>query len=112
MSEMNLTINVSTYPTGEYNFEIDVIENYESDKYHVVVYEREDTEHNTNYNHHETVGLDTWGQLYKYLKDLTNNTIKLLSLIDANKNKLDKNEITLVEKVLDNIDKNIIKYFV
>ena len=39
-------------------------------------------------------------------KDLTNNTIKLLSLIDANKNKLDKNEITLVEKVLDNIDKN------
>ena len=76
MSEMNLTINVSTYPTGEYNFEIDVIENYESDKYHVVVYEREDTEHNTNYNHHETVGLDTWGQLYKYLKDLTNNTEK------------------------------------
>ena len=76
MSEMNLTINISTYPTGKYNFEIDVIENYESDKYHVVVYEREDTEHNTNYNHHETVGLDTWDQLYEYLKDLTNNTEK------------------------------------
>jgi hypothetical protein len=39
-------------------------------------------------------------------KDLTNNTIKLLSLIDANKNKLDKNEITLVEKVLNNIDRD------
>ena len=72
---MDFTINISTYPTGEYNFEIDVTENYEGDKWHVVVYEREDkAEDKTNYNHYETVGLDTWGQLNKYLKNLTNNT--------------------------------------
>ena len=63
---MNFTIFINSYPTLEYRFEIDVTENYEGDKWHVVVFEKE----GTTYTHYETVGLDTWGQLQKYLKDL------------------------------------------
>ena len=30
---MNLTINLTTEPTGQYHYEIDITENYEGDKW-------------------------------------------------------------------------------
>ncbi|HCQ77196.1 MAG TPA: hypothetical protein DIV44_10345 [Leeuwenhoekiella sp.] len=71
---MNFTIFINSYPTLEYQFEIDVTENYEGDKWHVVVFEVIDDKNLTPPEHYETVGLDTWGQLQKYLRDLRNKT--------------------------------------
>ena len=67
---MNFEIRISSHPTGKHRFEIEVTQNYEGDKWHVAVFEKE----GKTYTHYETIGLDTWGQLQKYLKDLQDKT--------------------------------------
>tara|TARA_R110002020_G_C15913438_1_gene742179 strand:- start:74 stop:280 length:207 start_codon:yes stop_codon:yes gene_type:complete len=64
---MNFTIYVSTYPTGKYNFEIDITENYEGDKWHVVTYEAESP---LPHDHWETIGLDNEKEIFDYLRRL------------------------------------------
>ena len=63
---MNFTIDISTYPTGQYHYEIDITENYEGDKWHVVVYKKD----TLPYEHYETVGLNNEKEVFDYLRKL------------------------------------------
>jgi hypothetical protein len=63
---MDFTIDISTYPTGQYHYEIDITENYEGDKWHVVVFEKE----GKTYTHYETVGLNNEKEVFDYLRKL------------------------------------------
>jgi len=50
-------------------YKVEITENYESDRFHVVVYETDQTPN----EHYETKGFDTEKQVYDYLKQLQNN---------------------------------------
>ena len=52
---MNFTIEIITKPTGETSYSIEVTEDYEGDKWHVVVYES----NTLPYEHYETIGFNT-----------------------------------------------------
>tara|TARA_Y100001963_G_scaffold139473_1_gene205349 strand:- start:1166 stop:1390 length:225 start_codon:yes stop_codon:yes gene_type:complete len=70
---MNFTIYISTYPTGQYHYEIDITENYEGDKWHVVVYEKDTLlgfKYELPYEHYETVGLNNEKEIFDYLRKL------------------------------------------
>ena len=63
---MNLTINLTTEPTGQYHYEIDITENYEGDKWHVVVYEKD----TLPYEHYETKGFNSEKEIFDYIRKL------------------------------------------
>ena len=63
---MNLTINLTTEPTGQYHYEIDITENYEGDKWHVVVYEKD----TLPYEHYETIGFNSEKKIFDYIRKL------------------------------------------
>tara|TARA_R100001224_G_C3968491_1_gene131648 strand:+ start:255 stop:449 length:195 start_codon:yes stop_codon:yes gene_type:complete len=60
---MNLCITIIT----SNQFEIHLTENYEGDKYHVVVYEPSAS---TPLPHYETIGFNTAKQVFEYIKEL------------------------------------------
>jgi|TARA_R110000796_G_scaffold81551_1_gene179569 hypothetical protein len=62
----NLDLNLRDLDNKEYLIEI--TENYEDDKFHVVVFETEQTPN----EHYATLGFDTEKQVYDYLKKLQN----------------------------------------
>ena len=67
---MNFTIDISTYPTGQYHYQIDITENYEGDKWHVVVYEKDTLLSKIIYEHYETVGLNNEKEIFDYFRKL------------------------------------------
>ena len=66
MNNLDLNIFNSNY---DQEYSIEITENYENDKFHVVVFETDQTPN----EHYETVGFDTEKQVYDYLKQLQNN---------------------------------------
>jgi hypothetical protein len=66
MNNLDLNIFNSNY---DQEYSIEITENYEDDKFHVVVFETDQTPN----EHYETVGFDTEKQVYDYLKQLQNN---------------------------------------
>tara|TARA_X000001388_G_scaffold69315_1_gene57764 strand:+ start:562 stop:765 length:204 start_codon:yes stop_codon:yes gene_type:complete len=66
MNNLDLKIFNSNY---DQEYSIEITENYEDDKFHVVVFETDQTPN----EHYETVGFDTEKQVYDYLKQLQNN---------------------------------------
>ena len=66
---LSFTITLQTEPTGQTEFDLEITENYEGDKWHVAVYVRLAE---NNYEHWETVGLDTQAELFNYIRKLQN----------------------------------------
>tara|TARA_R110000822_G_scaffold165580_1_gene306080 strand:+ start:66 stop:284 length:219 start_codon:yes stop_codon:yes gene_type:complete len=66
MNNLDLNIFNSNY---DQEYSIEITENYEDDKFHVVVFETDQTPN----EHYETKGFDTEKQVYDYLKQLQNN---------------------------------------
>ena len=65
---MNFTIEIITKPTGETSYSIEVTEDYEGDKWHVVVYESS----TVPYEHYETIGFNTEKEVFEYIRELQN----------------------------------------
>ena len=67
--EMSLSFNITlqTEPTGQNEFDLEITENYEGDKWHVAVFIRLAEK---NYEHWETVGLDTITELFNYIRQI------------------------------------------
>lgn len=65
---MNFTIEIITKPTGETSYSIEVTEDYEGDKWHVVVYES----NTLPYEHYETIGFNTEKEVFEYIRELQN----------------------------------------
>ena len=65
---MNFTIEIITKPTGETSYSIEVTEDYEGDKWHVVVYESS----TLPYEHYETIGFNTEKEVFEYIRELQN----------------------------------------
>ena len=65
---MNFTIEIITKPTGETSYSIEVTEDYEGDKWHVVVYESS----TVPYEHYETIGFNTEREVFEYIRELQN----------------------------------------
>ena len=63
---MNFTIEIITKPTGETSYSIEVTEDYEGDKWHVVVYES----NTLPYEHYETIGFNTEKEVFEYIREL------------------------------------------
>jgi hypothetical protein len=63
---MNLEVNIITKPTGETSYSIEVTEDYEGDKWHVVVYES----NTLPYEHYETIGFNTEKEVFEYIREL------------------------------------------
>ena len=63
---MNFTIVIITKPTGETSYSIEVTEDYEGDKWHVVVYESS----TVPYEHYETIGFNTEKEVFEYIREL------------------------------------------
>ena len=68
---MNFTIEIITKPTGETSYSIEVTEDYEGDKWHVVVYES----NTLPYEHYETIGFNTEKEVFEYIRELQNQEI-------------------------------------
>ena len=66
MNNLDLNIFNSNY---DQEYKVEITENYESDRFHVVVYETDQTPN----EHYETKGFDTEKQVFNYLKKLQNN---------------------------------------
>lgn len=65
---MNFTIEIITKPTGETSYSIEVTEDYEGDKWRVVVYESS----TVPYEHYETIGFNTEKEVFEYIRELQN----------------------------------------
>ena len=63
-------ISISKDKTPNTNFHIEITENYEGDKWHVVTYEVIDEELHTSPEHYETLGLETIQEIFNYLRKL------------------------------------------
>ena len=63
---MNLTVNISTYPTADYSYEIDIIEDYEGDKWHVAVHETS----TVPYEYYDSRGFNTEKEVFEYIREL------------------------------------------
>ena len=63
---MNFTIDIITIPTGESYYSIEVTENSEGDKFHLVVYET----NTVPYEHYETIGFNTEKEVFDYIREL------------------------------------------
>jgi len=63
---MNLDLYLKDTDNNEYKIEI--TENYENDKFHVVVFETDQTPN----EHYETLGFNTEKQVFNYLQKLQN----------------------------------------
>ena len=66
MNNLDLNIFNSNY---DQEYKVEITENYESDRFHVVVYETDQTPN----EHYETLGFNTEKQVFNYLKKLQNN---------------------------------------
>ena len=64
----NMNLDLYLKDTDNNEYKIEITENYENDKFHVVVFETDQTPN----EHYETVGFDTEKQVYNYLQKLQN----------------------------------------
>ncbi len=64
---MNFDIKIYSHDTSDV-YKIEVTENYEGDKWHVVVFEIDDLD----FNHFDTRGFDTPNEVFEYLRELGN----------------------------------------
>ena len=64
---MNFDIKIYSQDTSDV-YQIEVTENYEGDKWHVVVFEIDDLD----FNHFDTRGFDTPAAMLEYLRELGN----------------------------------------
>tara|TARA_R110000787_G_scaffold40996_1_gene101449 strand:- start:291 stop:524 length:234 start_codon:yes stop_codon:yes gene_type:complete len=64
----NMNLDLYLKDTDNNEFKIEITENYENDKFHVVVFETDQTPN----EHYETVGFDTEKQVFNYLQKLQN----------------------------------------
>jgi len=60
------SLDLNIINSDNQKFKIEITKNYEDDKFHVVVFETDQTPN----EHYETIGLDTEKQVYDYLKQL------------------------------------------
>ena len=67
---MSLTfdISISEDKKPNTNFHIEITENYEGDKWHVVAYETQKV--GKVFEHYETLGLETIQEIFNYLRKL------------------------------------------
>ena len=71
---MNFDIELNSQETNDV-YEIQVTENYEGDKWHVVVFEvnqRMKSDLDLEFNHFDTKGVDTPAAMIEYLRELGN----------------------------------------
>jgi hypothetical protein len=71
---MNFDIELNSQETNDV-YEIQVTENYEGDKWHVVVFEvnqRMKSDLDLEFNHFDTKGFDTPAAMIEYLRELGN----------------------------------------
>ena len=71
MSDFACTITLPFNHKTKSQFDIDVTEDYEGDKFHVVVYERHKGEEPAE--HIDTRGFENMEAVYQYLKNLERN---------------------------------------
>jgi hypothetical protein len=64
----NMNLDLYLKDTDNNEYKIEITENYENDKFHVVVFETDQTPN----EHYETLGFDTEKQVYNYLQKLQN----------------------------------------
>ena len=64
----NMNLDLYLKDTDNNEYKIEITENYENDKFHVVVFETDQTPN----EHYETLGFDTEKQVYSYLQKLQN----------------------------------------
>ena len=64
----NMNLDLYLKDTDNNEYKIEITENYENDKFHVVVFETDQTPN----EHYETVGFDTEKQVFNYLQKLQN----------------------------------------
>lgn len=64
---MNFDIKIYSQDTSDV-YQIEVTENYEGDKWHVVVFEID----GTDFIHFDTRGFDTPNEVFEYLRELGN----------------------------------------
>jgi len=61
----NMNLDLYLKDTDNNEYKIEITENYENDKFHVVVFETDQTPN----EHYETLGFDTEKQVYNYLQN-------------------------------------------
>ena len=64
----NMNLDLYLKDTDNNEYKIEITENYENDKFHVVVFETDQTPN----EHYETLGFNTEKQVYNYLQKLQN----------------------------------------
>ena len=64
----NMNLDLYLKDTDNNEYKIEITENYENDKFHVVVFETDQTPN----EHYETLGFDTEKQVFNYLQKLQN----------------------------------------
>ena len=62
----NMNLDLYLKDTDNNEYKIEITENYENDKFHVVVFETDQTPN----EHYETLGFDTEKQVFNYLQKL------------------------------------------
>ena len=71
---MNFDIELNSQETSDV-YQIQVTENYEGGKWHVVVFEvnqRMESDLDLEFNHFDTRGFDTPNEVFEYLRELGN----------------------------------------
>tara|TARA_R100000781_G_scaffold111414_1_gene77826 strand:- start:797 stop:1012 length:216 start_codon:yes stop_codon:yes gene_type:complete len=66
-NELAFDIDISSSVSGKNKFYLEVTENYEGDKWHVAIYEKENGVH----EYYETKGFETMDEFINYLRQLT-----------------------------------------
>ena len=69
-TDLRFDIHIQSLTTPIASYTVEVTENYEDDKYHVVVYE---VMKNAPSEHMDTKGLDTAQELFEYLREIRSN---------------------------------------
>lgn len=64
----NMNLDLYLKDTDNNEYKIEITENYENDKFHVVVFETDQTPN----EHYETLGFNTEKQVFNYLQKLQN----------------------------------------
>ena len=68
-NELAFDVSISTNKEPIINFHIEITENYEGDKWHVVVYETQKV--GKVFEHYETLGFENMDKFINYLRQLT-----------------------------------------
>ena len=72
MTDLCFDIHIQSLTPPITSYTVEVTENYEDDKYHVVVYE---VMKNAPGEHKDTRGVDTTQELFEYLREIQSNLV-------------------------------------